>query len=310
MTDHVPRRIAFLGFGLIAGSIARRLAAGRAAAGTSVDHPELVAWSPSNGGPNDAAGEGVIDRVAVDPARAIAGADLIVIGAPPIETMELLGALGGRLRGALGEEAVVTDVTSSKAAIVAAADAAGIRFVGGHPMAGREATGYGAAVADLFVDRPWVLVPGARAGEADVARAAWLAEACGAHPLRMSAVEHDAATAAISHLPLLVAAALVEAVAGGVTERPDWPAAAPLAASGWRDMTRLARGDATMGAGIAATNALAIAGRLRDLRTVLETWIAELEIDGGPDPARLEARLRAVRDRLEPPAGQAARRGG
>jgi prephenate dehydrogenase len=116
----------------------------------------------------------------------------------------------------------------------------------------------------------------------------------------MTADDHDAAVAAISHLPLLAAAALVEAVAGSPGDpRPDWPAAMSLAATGWRDATRLARGDAAMGAGIAATNAAVLARRARDLRSVLDGWIADLERDGGPDPTRLEARLRAARDVLE-----------
>ena len=73
----------------------------------------------------------------------------------------------------------------------------------------------------------------------------------------MSAGDHDTAVAAISHLPLVVAAALVESVAGGegAAARPDWTTAASLAATGWEGMTRLARGDVAMGAGIAATNA-------------------------------------------------------
>ena len=95
-----------------------------------------------------------------------------------------------------------------------------------------------------------------------------LAAACGARPLAMTASDHDAAAAAISHLPLVVATALVEAVAGhgDARDRPDWPAAAALAAGGWTGMTRLARGDEAMGAGIIATNGPAIAARLRDLR--------------------------------------------
>jgi prephenate dehydrogenase len=72
-----------------------------------------------------------------------------------------------------------------------------------------------------------------------------------------------------------------------------------LAASGWRDMTRLARGDPAMGAGIAATNAPALASRVRDLRAVLERWEAELERPGGPDSAAIEDRLRAAKARLE-----------
>ncbi len=85
--------------------------------------------------------------------------------------------------------------------------------------------------------------------------------------------------------------------------RPDAPALSTLAATGWRDTTRLARGDVTMGAGIVATNAPAIAGRLRELITVLETWLAELERPGGPDALVVADRLRAARARLEAMSG-------
>jgi prephenate dehydrogenase len=125
----------------------------------------------------------------------------------------------------------------------------------------------------------------------------------------MSAEAHDATVAAISHLPLVVSAALVEAVSGirGGEPDPEWPAARALAASGWRDMTRLARGDAAMGAGIAATNEDMLAGRIRALRAALGGWLEELERRGGPDAASLEARFAAVRAALaadEPPAGR------
>ncbi len=117
----------------------------------------------------------------------------------------------------------------------------------------------------------------------------------------MTAAEHDAAVAAISHLPLVVAAALVEAVAGtgDAPDRADWPVAAGLAASGWQGMTRLARGDTTMGAGIIATNGPAIAARVRDLRDALDAWLEELERAGGPDAASVAERLAAARRRLE-----------
>jgi prephenate dehydrogenase len=117
----------------------------------------------------------------------------------------------------------------------------------------------------------------------------------------MDAETHDRAVAGISHLPLLLAAALAEAVIGSAAppEGSEWAIASRLAASGWRDMTRLARGDPQMGAGIAATNAGALAGRLRDLQAVLESWQAELEVPGGPDSVAIEARLRAIKARLE-----------
>ncbi|MBF8290031.1 MAG: Prephenate/arogenate dehydrogenase protein [Chloroflexi bacterium] len=293
MIDAAPRRIAFLGFGLIAGSIARALAE------PSGDRLALVAWSPSGAGPRAALADRILDAAAADPAAAIEGADLVVIAAPPLETIDLIARLGGPLRGALAPDVVVTDVASTKAAVLAEADAVGVRFVGGHPMAGREVVGYAGSVADLFVDRPWVVVPGAAADDAAIRRVEWLARSTGARPVSMDATVHDAAAAAVSHLPLVLAVALVEAVVGGDAERPGWPVAAGLAASGWRDMTRLARGDARMGAGIAATNAPALLAAVGEVRAALDAWIADLEQAGGPDPERLEARLRRARERLE-----------
>ena len=165
-------------------------------------------------------------------------------------------------------------------------------------MAGRETSGYAASTADLFVDRPWVIVPSDDA--AAVGRVQSLAAATGAATRRMTAADHDAAVAAVSHLPLVVAAALVEAVAGDASgPRPDWAAAAGLAATGWRDMTRLARGDVTMGAGIAATNAVQVATRVRDLIAVLEGWAGELEQGPAVDSDAIADRLRVARDRLE-----------
>jgi prephenate dehydrogenase len=193
----------------------------------------------------------------------------------------------------------VTDVTSTKEVIVSRAAERGLRFVGGHPMAGRDTSGFGAADADLFADRPWVVVPDG-AAETDVVAVEALARRCHARPVRMAADAHDQAVAAVSHLPMLAAAALVEAVAGTPeAPRGDWPVSRTLAATGWRDTTRLARGDVEMGVGIAVTNAAALARRARDLRAVLDRWIAELERDGGPDAAELEARLGAARDVLE-----------
>ena len=80
---------------------------------------------------------------------------------------------------------------------------------------------------------------------------------------------------------------------------PDRAAAADLAAGGWRDATRVARGDVAMGVGIMTTNAPAVAARIRSLQSVLDAWLADLEADGGPDADAIERRLRGARDRLE-----------
>ncbi len=265
-------KVALLGLGLIGGSIARALRA-------DTGRWELAAWSPLGAGPHAALAAGAVDA-APDTARgAVEGAALVVLAAPPTACLALLHELGGSLRPALAPGTVITDVASSKVAVVARADAFGLPFVGGHPMAGRETSGFAAADAVLFRGRPWVIVQGAAATADMTARVELLARACGAVPVRMGAAIHDAAVAGVSHLPLVLAAALVEAVAGGPGEpdAPGWEEAAALAAGGWQSATRLALGDAAMGAGIAVTNAAPIGARLRELRSRLDEWLALLD---------------------------------
>jgi prephenate dehydrogenase len=295
-------RVALLGFGLIGGSIARAL---REAPDRDAWH--VTAWSPSGDGPRRAAADGVIADASGDAARAMRDAELVVLAAPPGATLDRLEWLARASGTTLDPAAVVTDVASTKGTIVRRAAELGLRFVGGHPMAGRETAGYDASSADLFHDRPWVVVPGDADDLAAILAVETLAVACGGRPVRLGADAHDAAVAAISHLPLVLAAALVESVAGGSGREPaDWPLARDLAASGWRDMTRLARGDVAMGAGIAATNAPALAARVRAVVAVLDAWLAELERPGGPDEAAIAERFRAARSRLEPPSGAGA----
>ena len=307
-TEGLPDRVAFLGFGLIGGSIAKAL---RAAAAGEGREPQLVAWTPIGKGPRAGVAAGILDAAAGDAKAALDGAGLVILAAPALDVLDLLDDLAGPLRVALSADVTITDVASTKAAITDRAGRLGLPFVGGHPMAGRDESGVGASSADLFRDRPWVVVPppSAAPAEAHVARVEALARAVGARPVRIGAAEHDSLVAAISHLPLVAAAALVEAVTGSAGPAAaadagwaeDWPAARHLAASGWRDATRLARGDPAMGAGILATNAGPVVARLKAYRHILDTWIAELERPSGPDPDELEERLLAVRERLDPP---------
>lgn len=283
-------RLAILGLGLIGGSIAQAIQ------DHSGDTPfSIVGWSPSGAGPAAALSDGVIERAAASLEGAIDGAELIVLAADPLACLELLDAIGAH--PFKGDQPTVTDVASTKVRIVARANQRELHFVGGHPMAGLETTGYEHARADLFADRPWILCRGELARPIDLERVEQLVAACGAERRWLAAVDHDRAVAAISHLPLAVAAALVQAVG----DADDWPLAEGLAAGGWSSMTRLARGDATMGAGIAATNALELARRIRTLRAQLDDWLADLEAtpdDPAATAARIEARLRAARETL------------
>ena len=285
----LPDRIAFLGLGLIGGSIALALRA----AGSKA---RLVAWTPSLAGPEEALRAGAIDEVAVVPDAAIAGAGLVILAGPPLDVVALLASGAAGPWASLAPGAVVTDVASTKARVVEAAAVAGLPFVGGHPMAGRETTGFAAATPDLFVDRPWVVVGGRTAPTGGAGLVEAVAVAVGARPVSMEADAHDDAVAAISHLPLVAAAALVDAVSGDPSR---WGAAGPLAASGWRDITRLARGDVDMGAGILATNREAVAAQLRGYRAAIDAWIAALE--SGADAGELRDRLDRARRALEGP---------
>ena len=279
--------VAFLGLGQIGGSIARAASA----AGLAT---RMSAWSPTGKGPRAGAADGMMP--AASAAEAIRGADLIVLAAPPLACLDLLDELAGPLAADIGTDTVITDVASTKSAIVERARSHGLRFVGGHPMAGRETAGYEAADPELLHGRPWVIVSPEPTDPPADARVAALAEACGARPIHLTADVHDAAVAAISHMPLVVSMALAESMAG----EPDWETARALAASGWAGMTRLARGDTTMGVGILATNGPATAARLRAVRDAIDRWI-QLLAAGDADPTLLEVRLRQARGLAQDP---------
>jgi prephenate dehydrogenase len=305
-------RIAFIGFGLVAGSVARALrrlppaevpsradATSDAEDSRSIHRPWVVAWSPSGEGPRTAVADGVIDEAAAGIRAALDAADLVVLAGPADTVLALVPrlALGGDLRAVLGDGATITDVASTKSAIMHAADAAELPFVGGHPMAGRESRGYGASDEAMLSGRPWVIVRGASARAMDAERVQWLARSVGAEPVLATATEHDRAVAAVSHLPLVVAAALAETVAGD----DAWPhsLARALSATGWQSSTRLARGDPAMGAGILATNAAATRDQLRSFRAVLDGWITALDSAEAPDSGTLQERLERARASLD-----------
>lgn len=295
-------RIAFLGFGLIGGSMARALRGWERYAGNAAGQRlHLSAWSPSRAGAAEARSSGVLDLAASDPVAATRDAQLVVLAGPPASIVEALGSMRGQWAEA-HPDAIVTDVGSTKAAIIGRAKAVGIRFVGGHPMAGSTARGFHGATAALFAGRPWILCPdGAR--PVDLEAVETTVRAIGAEPVRMAAAAHDAAVAAISHLPLLASVALVEAVGDDVVADPI---VARLAASGWRSATRLAGGSADMAAGIAATNRDAIVPRLHALRDAVDGWIAALDSADGAEGLR--DRFEAARERLEAIAELSGRR--
>ncbi len=251
----VFERIAIVGLGLIGGSIA--LAARKAwptALVIGVDRNAVL--------------ERAMIRHAVDVASEdlmiVSDADLVVLAAPVGSIIDLIPALDRTL----ASDAVVTDVGSTKRAIVSAARALPPRltFVGGHPLAGAAIGGIDAAQADLFAGRPWLLIAddGVQAGA--VSRLSAFAAGLGATPVRLaSADEHDRLLAFLSHLPQLTATALMAIVGEEIGER-----GLALAGGGLRDSTRLASSPADIWKDVCLTNGDEIGASLDRLIAALQ----------------------------------------
>jgi prephenate dehydrogenase len=208
------------GLGLVGGSVARALSrAGYRVLG--LDEHRVMRQARRAG-----AIAGRLDAVE----DAWEAADVLVLAAPPRANLRLLRRLARNGSGRL----LVTDVGSVKARIVAEAGALGLRFVGGHPMAGRERSGFGASSADLFRGHPWILTPAAGVPLPGPLRA--LVRATGARPFVMDPRDHDRAVAYLSHVPQIVAWALH----GAALRDPVAGPRSGLAGPGFREMTRLA----------------------------------------------------------------------
>jgi prephenate dehydrogenase len=235
------RQVAILGLGLMGASLGMALlATGRG----------VVGYDAAPGVAERARERGAIEVAAGTVAEAVAGAQLIVLAAPVLAMRDLLGSIAPHL----APQALVTDLGSTKAQVVAWAlellpDPA--RFLGGHPMTGRERSGVEAAEAGLYQSCVWCLTPTAATAPQTVDRLVALIGELGARPLVLDAERHDAAVALVSHLPLVAACALVLTA----TDSPDWPLAGTLAAGGFRDSTRVASGDPRMARDICLTNA-------------------------------------------------------
>ncbi len=285
-------RVTVAGVGLIGGSLAL---AARAAGLVG----EVVGLGRTEANLRVARERGLIDRVATDPAAAVAGADLIVLAAP----VGACAGLADAFRLHAGRDAILTDVGSVKAELVARLEVCwedpGL-VIGGHPIAGSEAAGATAARPDLFRNRLCVLTPTPRTHPATLARVRALWEGVGARVEEMDPVTHDAILARVSHLPHVVAYALVEALAGAhVDGRP----VLAYAGSGLRDTTRIAGSLAELWRDVALANAGPLRAALAEFRAALDRLEALIAAgDGAGLVAALEA-ARSVRRALDEDAG-------
>jgi prephenate dehydrogenase len=200
-------------------------------------------------------------------------ARLTVVAAPPDVTADVVvQTLADDPR------TTVTDLASVKAEILRGVEARGgdlSRYVGGHPMAGRERSGPLAARGDLFLGRPWVICPGDKSDLASRDAVRLLAQAAGARPVVMAADQHDVAVALVSHVPQIAASLVAARLQNGSDE------AVSLAGQGLRDVTRIAASDPLLWAQILAANAGPVADVLERLRSDLDDVVADLRLLAG-----------------------------
>lgn len=213
-------------------------------------------------------GAGVVDMVTLDPAEAVGDAALVIL----CTQVGQMGELAEQLKPHLADGAIVTDVGSVKADVVATVESVLPRFVGSHPLAGSEKTGVANARADLLEDALCAVTPTERSDEATVESVEKFWQALGARTSRLSPKVHDLVVARTSHLPHVLATALVRCVLGG-----EEHGEADFCATGFRDSTRLADGAAPMWRDIALANPKAIAAALDDLQEELDGLRAALE---------------------------------
>jgi len=255
-------KLVVVGVGLIGGSFALALkAAGQVGS--------IVGIGRGRANLDAALELGVVDRaVALDGKwmPELAAADVVLLAAPVAQFPDLFRALAGNLP----PHTIVTDAGSTKQNVIAAARSqlgdAFPRFVPGHPIAGTENTGARAAFATLYRDRNVVLTPLPETDLSAVATVAGLWRACGAQVRELDPAVHDRIFAAVSHLPHLLAFALVDLLAA----RPDAADVFRYAASGFRDFTRIAAGSPEMWRDISLANRDALLAEIDAYRAQLD----------------------------------------
>lgn len=277
-------KVVVIGVGLIGGSFA--LALKRAGAAR-----DIVGMGRSQQALERALALGIVDSITTSPAEAMAGASLVLIAAPVAQTQAILASLVPFLEA----DTVITDAGSTKSDVVAAARAAlddkiG-QFVPGHPIAGRESNGPDAAIADLYVGKKTVITALAENRPGDIERVAAAWQACGAVIHRLTPQEHDKVFAAVSHLPHLLAFALVDDIAN----KPHADLLFQYAASGFRDFTRIAGSSSEMWRDISLANREALLGELDAYLAQLSSLRAKLADSDGAAIEAVYANARRAR---------------
>ncbi len=262
----IYQRVALIGLGLIASSMAHAMRAGGLAG-------EIVGHAKSAETRATALEIGLCDRVYASAAEAVEGADLVVLAVP----VGAMAAIAAEISPHLAEGATVTDVGSVKQAVIAAVQPhipAGVQFIPGHPMAGTEFSGPRSGFGTLFVNRWWLLTPLPDTDPAALERLRSLLIAMGAKVNEMDPAHHDQVLAVVSHTPHLIAYTMV-GVADHLAQVSN-SEVIEYSASGFRDFTRIAASDPTMWRDVFLTNkdaVLDILGRFAEELFVLQRAI-------------------------------------
>jgi cyclohexadieny/prephenate dehydrogenase len=280
----IYERVALIGLGLIASSMAHAMRAGGLAG-------EIVGYarSPET---RAVARELFCDRVTDTAAEAVAGADLVVLCVP----VGAMGALAAEIGPHLKPGAVVTDVGSVKQAVVDAVAPhlpEGVHFIPGHPLAGTEYSGPRSGFATLFQNRWWLLTPLPGTDEGEIDRLERLLVAMGANVDRMDVARHDLVLAVVSHTPHLIAYTMV-----GVADhmrRVSQSEVIKYSASGFRDFTRIAASDPTMWRDVFLTNKEAVLDILGRFAEELFTLQRAIRMGDGDALHAYFTRTRAIR---------------
>jgi prephenate dehydrogenase len=252
-------RIAIIGLGLIGGSI------GLALKQANWRRAELIGYARRRETASLARKSGAFDKIELDLSKTVNSADIVIVATPVLTVKDVFTQIAPDL----SDGSIVTDTASTKVEVMRWAQQllpSRTNFVGGHPMAGKEISSIKAATADLFRKCTYCLTQLPQTKPATVRTVTDMVKALGAVPLIIEAEEHDRLVAGISHLPLLLSAALVLAT----TKNHSWPRMSRLAASGYRDVTRLASGNPELGAHIFLSNQAAIV-------TWIDAFIEELQ---------------------------------
>ncbi len=283
-TTLADTRVAIVGLGLMGGSLALALAGANACR-------EIIGVETDPAARAFALQHGVVQRTA-DFHSALAASDLLILAAPVRVILDQLSAISRQSSAFVHRpSSVVLDLGSTKSAIVAAMQNLPAHFdpIGGHPMCGKETGGIVHADANLYRGKTFVLAPLERTSPKALTLAHKLISTIGGLPLILAAEQHDALAALVSHLPYVVAVALMRATLAAGDEQA-WQ----MAASGFRDTTRLAASDLTMMTDILLTNRAAVLDALSHFRAELEALTAALEPG---DPAALRATLESAQSK-------------